>query len=200
MHIQDPARRVFCAMVDELDQAVSQVVDALEKSGRAENTLIVFLSDNGAGKEDGGSNLGLRGAKGSAFEGGIRVPAIAWWPAKIMPGQSETPAWALDIAPTFLSVAGISEDTLQGESLLELTNQVRQFRFASRNNHWTNTAVVEGGLKYVRRERNDGTLTRELLFNLAEDPSEKINLAPDDPSRVLPFRQSALDYLQTSGD
>ncbi|MDP7559813.1 MAG: hypothetical protein QF745_04660, partial [Planctomycetota bacterium] len=84
--------------------------------------------------------------------------------------------------------------------LLKLSSQARQFRFASRNNQWTNTAVIEGDLKYVRRERNDGALTRELLFNLSDDPSEKVNLAPDDPSRVLPFRQAALDYLQVSGD
>jgi len=200
MHIQDPARRVFCAMVDELDRAVSQVLRSLEETGQANNTLIVFLSDNGAGKEDGGSNGVLRGAKGSAFEGGIRVPAFCWWPSKITPGQNETPAWALDIAPTFLSTAGVSKDTLQGENLLKLSSQARQFRFASRNNQWTNTAVIEGDLKYVRRERNDGALTRELLFNLSDDPSEKVNLAPDDPSRVLPFRQAALDYLQVSGD
>ena len=188
-HVKNPARRVYCAMVDELDRAVGQVIDALRQTEQDRKTVVIFLSDNGAGKEDGGSNGGLRGAKGSAFEGGIRVPAFVFWPEKTAGDISSIPASVNDITPTILAAAGLDGSDLGGKSLLALPSDARSFRFAARNDTWTNYALVDGDFKFVRRVRNDGGLVRERLFNLAQDPLEKADMAAENNERVVRYRE-----------
>ncbi len=109
---------VYAAMVKSLDMSVGRLVDSLKKNGQLDNTLIVFTSDNGGltqryGKHDNFTeNLPLRRGKGSAYEGGVRVPAIASWPGTIPEGAtSGTPIISNDYYPTFLAAAGIEGDS-----------------------------------------------------------------------------------------
>ncbi|MBW2293236.1 MAG: sulfatase-like hydrolase/transferase [Deltaproteobacteria bacterium] len=93
--------------VSEFDWSVGEVIAALHRSGLAQNTLVVVTSDNGPWFE--GSPGGLRGRKGQSYEGGFRVPFIAWWPTQIpQGGVSEVPAMNIDLFPTFLGLAGLA--------------------------------------------------------------------------------------------
>jgi arylsulfatase A-like enzyme len=110
-------------VIEELDWSVGTILDTLRELGLASKTLVVFSSDNGAvvrprnwksgqgsfaGRDFGGSNGGLRGAKGQTFEGGMRVPGLFWWPDKISAGQTiNAPASLLDLFPTFAKLAGM---------------------------------------------------------------------------------------------
>ncbi|MBW2315546.1 MAG: sulfatase-like hydrolase/transferase [Deltaproteobacteria bacterium] len=93
--------------VSEFDWSVGEVISALRRAGVAENTLVVVTSDNGPWFE--GSAGGLRGRKGQSYEGGFRVPFIAWWPGRIAAGTvSDTPAMNIDLFPSFVGLAGLS--------------------------------------------------------------------------------------------
>jgi len=93
--------------VSELDWSIGEVIAALHRTGIAENTLVVVTSDNGPWFE--GDTGGLRGRKGQSYEGGFRVPFIAWWPGRIPAGAvSDVPAMSIDLFPTFLGLAGLS--------------------------------------------------------------------------------------------
>lgn len=93
--------------VEELDWSVGQVVDALRRRGLEHETLVVVTSDNGPWYE--GDPGGLRGRKGQSYEGGFRVPFVAWWPGRVPAGAVDaTPAMNIDLFPTFLALAGLT--------------------------------------------------------------------------------------------
>lgn len=101
----------FGASVAEISWSTGQILEFLKQKQLAENTLVLFTSDNGGAVKAGSSNGVLRGSKGLIYEGGIRVPLIAWWPGKIAPGTtSHVPASVLDFLPTFASLANIELD------------------------------------------------------------------------------------------
>ncbi len=108
-HIQDENRRIYAAMVHRLDINVGKIVDALEREGVRENTVVVFLSDNGEPIDQNFScNAPYLGQKGILLEGGIRVPFIMSWPRELPENMFYSNAIsALDITPTFLSWAGV---------------------------------------------------------------------------------------------
>jgi arylsulfatase A-like enzyme len=92
--------------VEEVDWSVGQVLDALRELGLAEKTLVIFTSDNGGSLPHGSDNTPLRGSKGQTFEGGIRVPTLAWWPGKIPAGTSTDGITSnMDVLPTFARLA-----------------------------------------------------------------------------------------------
>jgi len=100
-------RRTYAAMLSALDRGVGRLVHWLEENGERDNTLIVFLSDNGGATNNGSWNGPLSGRKGTLLEGGLRVPMIWSWPRRLPAGTvNDAPASALDILPTFLSAAG----------------------------------------------------------------------------------------------
>lgn len=106
-HIKDKKRQTYAAMVHAVDRGVGKVVEALKSTGQFENTLIVFLSDNGGKLTQGGRNTPLREGKGSTCEGGYRVPMLFHWPKGVAAGkQFEFPTSALDFYPTFAGLAG----------------------------------------------------------------------------------------------
>ena len=106
-HIEDEGSRIYAAMTSALDDGVGAVLDTLEENGLEENTLVVFLSDNGAGVSEYCSNDPLRLGKQTMFEGGVRVPFAMKWPARIPQGLVyEHPVIALDIFPTAVAAAG----------------------------------------------------------------------------------------------
>jgi uncharacterized sulfatase len=118
----------FGDVVEEIDWSVARVLECLERNGLADNTLVIFTSDNGPWFE--GSSGGLRGRKGQSYEGGFRVPFIARWPERI-PGGRVNPAAVMniDLYPTILSLAGVGlpEDrVIDGENILsQLTGESR---------------------------------------------------------------------------
>src|SRR5690606_13425514 len=106
-------------MAQEMDKGIGEMLQAIEKRGIAEQTLVFFFSDNGANPN--GSNGKLKGHKGTLWEGGHRVPAFACWPGKIPAGRTvDQLAISLDLFPTLVEVAGAevpSDVHLDGESL-----------------------------------------------------------------------------------
>jgi len=111
--------------VSEFDWSVGEVIAALERAGIAEETLVIVTSDNGPWFE--GASGGLRGRKGQSYEGGFRVPFIAWWPGRIEAGAvSDEPAMSIDLLPTFLGLAGLglpSDRTIDGADLWPVLSQ-----------------------------------------------------------------------------
>jgi arylsulfatase A-like enzyme len=176
-------------MVEEMDKSIGEVLDTLEQLGLAENTLVLFLSDNGANQY--GSNGDWRGAKGSLWEGGHRVPAIAWWPGKIKPGTTNELAISLDVMPTILDVAGLTlpeGHRLDGRSLgpILFEGQVRE----DRPLYWAHNeqlAVREGPWKLL----TDTTgITPPELYKLDEDPGETTDQSAAYPERVEAMLQA----------
>lgn len=106
-HIHHPIRRTYCAMQHCMDEGIGRIVDTLRERGELDNTLIVFLSDNGGSVEVSHAvNAPLRGTKGTFLEGGIRVPFLLHWPARIAPSVYSRPVTSLDLMATFVTAAG----------------------------------------------------------------------------------------------
>jgi arylsulfatase A-like enzyme len=172
-----PQRAEVAAMTLALDRAVGRILDALATHSLADDTLVVFVNDNGG--PPGHDNGGLRGRKGTMWEGGIRVPCAMRWPARLPRGRAVSePVIALDILPTALAAAGIAfeSSTLDGVDLLPFLtgataaapHDVLHWRQGSR---W---AVRAGTLKLVKADEG-----RARLFDLAVDRGESHDLAAD---------------------
>ena len=119
---EDPTRAQYKAAITEMDKGIGQVIQALEKKQMIDDTIIVFLSDNGGEEENGADNKPYRGGKGteSAYEAGMRVPALVWWKnSRIEPGLViRSPVHAVDLTATLLSLAGAkSALPLDGQNL-----------------------------------------------------------------------------------
>lgn len=184
----------YAAMVKSLDVSAGRVLETLEAQGVAENTLVLFLSDNGGLTQRYGvhdrftENLPLRRGKGSAYEGGVRVPAIAYWPGVTPEGVvSDTAIVTTDLYPTFLEVAGIGgmakrNGQLDGSSLLPLLENPEHA--IERDLYWHYPHYHAGGDGPYSAVRSgewrlvefleDGSLE---LYNLKYDISESTNLA-----------------------
>ena len=182
-----------------IDEGVGEIRRLLTELGLAQNTLVFFFSDNGPATRDFPSGSPkLRGSKGSLYEGGHRVPFIAWWPGKIDAGSiSDQPAISLDIMPTMLSLAGVTlskNRPLDGVDLSALL--LRGQALASRPLFWAalssrgvrHEAMREGPWKLVVQhpEAKPGTRDNpELeLYNLEQDLKEQVSLAGKDQRRA----------------
>lgn len=123
-HIKDKKRRTYAAMIDEMDQGIGLVLESLKKSGKYDNTLIFFLSDNGGPRKNGetfANNGNFREGKGSMYEGGCHVPFILHWPkGNLNVGEFDGLVSALDIAATAVAVGNgdTSGETLEGTNLI----------------------------------------------------------------------------------
>jgi arylsulfatase len=189
-----PAPRAgYAAMITRLDRSVGRLLGLLGELKLAENTLVLFTSDNGATHDVGGvdtaffnSTGGLRGRKGSVYEGGLRVPLLAWWPGTIKAGTvSEHVAYFPDFLPTLLEVAGAAgavpkgidglsfAPTLRGEQAAQKTHAHLFWEF---HGYGGQQAVRAGDWKGLRRNLHKGKSKLE-LYNLKEGPGEKANVA-----------------------
>jgi arylsulfatase B len=209
-NIEDPTRRTYAGMVACLDDEIGRVVAALDKKGLRNNTLILFHSDNGgtrnamfAGVMTDMSKVKLpcdngpyREGKGSLFEGGCRVCACANWPGHIKAQTVDGLVHAVDIYPTLAAVAGASTakckpldgvnvwDTIaegKASPRTEIVYNIEPFRGALRQGDW----------KLIWRTLLPSSVD---LYNLAQDPSEKNNLAAANPEKVIAMQQR-LDAL-----
>lgn len=198
-----PSRKLFAASVSHMDDGIGKIINALERTGKRENTLILFLSDNGgqhswhsnteyrgkyADKPHSvlGNNYPLRGWKGDLYEGGIRVPAIANWPGKLEPGAADFPMHMSDWLPTLCYLTGIEKDLeklkLDGKNIWTLLNGEQNVA-EERSIYWkTNQmyAVREGNWKLLVH-RNSG---QSELFHLENDFRETRDLSGANPEKA----------------
>lgn len=165
-------------MMVALDNSVGAILDAVNKAGVAERTLVLFFSDNGGAKHMRCDPL--RGRKGSVWEGGHRVPAIAWWPGKIKPGtRTDQLAISLDVMPTLLDLAGVAPHAKRKPDGVSLKGLMLDGKpLGTRQLFWNGRAMRDGLWKLVRQGK------RAQLFHLGEDLSEKRDLAARHPQRV----------------
>ncbi len=185
-HIPDIHRRIFAAMLANLDDSVGEIMEKLRTEDLEENTLIVFLSDNGGPtKELTSSNLPLRGGKGSYYEGGIRIPFLMQWKQELPQGITyDRPIISLDLFPTFAAAARrpVEKKNLDGVNLLpylkgekeESPHEALFWSFRAK------MAYREGDWKIVQ----DGGSRLVELYKLAEDLKESENLAESHPQRL----------------
>ncbi len=189
---QTDVRAKNAAMTRSVDDNIGKVVATLEAFGLRENTIIVFANDNGGAMPYNGSlNSPLRGAKGTALEGGNRVPYIISWPGTIPEGiVFSNPVSTLDILPTFLAAAGgtlPSDRTYDGVDLLPFLNGERT-EAPHDTLFWKmewGAAVRAGDWKLVRTPNAE-----HWLFNLANDISETTDLALEYPEKMANLRAS----------
>lgn len=174
------------------------------------NTVVVYMSDNGPWApylEEGGSAGLLHGAKSSTWEGGMRVPAIFWWPGTIAPAMITGIGSELDLLPTFAGLAGAAvpkDRTLDGYDLSEtLTRGAASprhtlFYYASTGNGVL-SAVRRDSFKafFVIPSADAASTTVPQLFNLDQDPSEKYDIAARHPDIVADLRKLADDHAKT---
>jgi len=184
--IPDIQRRIFAAMLGQLDDGVGKLLDVVEKEGILDNTLIVFLSDNGGPtRELTSSNLPLRGEKGTLYEGGVRVPFLMQFPGKIAAGTVyEKPVLSLDLFPTALDLAGVRvPPDLDGVDLLShLSGEI--YSPPHESIFWRvgpKAALRKGDWKIVRNARRGEAGPWE-LYNIATDIGETENLAESETS------------------
>jgi arylsulfatase A-like enzyme len=166
----------YAAMIERLDRRVGDVLDAIDASGRASRTIVIFTSDNGA--TSAGSNGPLSGRKGTLYEGGIRVPCIVRWPGVLPQGAtSDRVCVTMDLTASLVRAAGAPPDRpFDGrEMLTALGSEPRTLFWRHRRGTVTWRAAREGDLKYVTRS-DGGRIVEEKLFDLAADPAEKSDL------------------------
>lgn len=197
-HVKDEKRRIYCAMVDAMDQQIGSIIQTLETRGVTDNTLIFFSSDNGGAGNS--INLPYRGSKGTPYEGGVRVPAFIVWPNGLKGGRSfNQPLHIVDLFPTFTGLAR-GETTackpLDGidfwPALTEGAPMPRRDIIHNAKDARGRGSIRSGDWKLIlsKSERApggmpvaDGKLMAE-LFNIKEDPYEKNNVVKSHPEML----------------
>ncbi len=190
------AQKAHAAMISYLDKDVGRLLNLLRELKLDKNTLVIFTSDNGPHKEGGAdpvffdSNGPLTGLKRDLYEGGIRIPMIAWWPGEIKPGQVSSHISAFwDFMPTACEIAGVKPpNNIDGISFLpELLGEDQPehdylyWEFFERNGR---RAVRKGQWKAVQYGINQNPDTTIQLFDLSKDIEEKNDVASDNPEIV----------------
>ncbi len=190
--IEPHRKRVYAGMVRALDRSVMRILDVLETEGIADNTIVVFTSDNGGAGYIGlpDVNSPYRGWKGIMFEGGIRVPLLVKWPAKITAGTvSNKPVAHIDVMPTLAAAAGLAApDSIEidGVDLLPLVTGEAEDDWNRDTLFWQSGhyQVVRHGNWKLQINDSPDEGPREWLYNLADDPTEQRNLATSRPDKL----------------
>lgn len=194
--------RVYAAMIRALDRSVGRINAVLEEEGLADNTIVMFTSDNGGAGYIGlpGVNQPFRGWKITNFEGGLRVPMFVKWPAAIEAGTTiDQPVAHIDVMPTLALAAGASLPEgveIDGRNILELTSPAGVAGWDRETLFWQSghyRVVRHGDWKLQVTARPD----KQWLFDLAEDPTEQNNLAQSRPDKLAELK-ALLDAHQAS--
>jgi arylsulfatase A-like enzyme len=189
-HIKDETRRTFAAAMSEVDDAVGAVLKALRKHDIEDNTLIFFISDNGAPNGPNGSfNTPYSGFKMQLFEGGIHVPYLMQWKAKVPAGRLyNKPVIQLDVAATACAAAGVKTKPgeLDGVDLTPFVNgqsgtphDALYWRTGARH------AARAGNWKLLKTDE----MKSDQLFDLSTDPGEKHDLAATQPAKLKEMQE-----------
>jgi arylsulfatase A-like enzyme len=223
--IEGEVPRNYAACIMHLDDAVGQIIAALEKNGQRDNTLVIFTSDNGGSTAENagqayppddypkgkipGNNAPLRGIKGDLYEGGIRAATIAHWPGKLKPGQCTAPAQIVDWMPTFCALAGVTPpQNLKWDGMNLWPVMTGQTTPSSRTLYWVapgfrSRAVRDGDWKliaYAAGKQADAKPARVELFDLARDPNETSDLAKQLPDKVAEMQKKLAQISQADRD
>ena len=189
---------VLDGMIQALDQSVGTIIEALEEEGLEQDTLIVFLNDNGGIHEN--YNVPFRGRKATLYEGGIRVPFAMRWPGHLPEGlRYEHPVIQLDVLPTLATAAGIAlpdDRSYDGVDLLPFLtgngsgrpHDALYWRFTDMKGGIRGRAVRSDNLKLIIHPRDAGGGERTELYDLEQDPAESDDLTlrrPDDVRRMM---------------
>ena len=205
-------RGLFGDVIEEIDFTIGQVLDTLKQQGLAENTLVLFTSDNGPWltfKDHGGSAGLLRDGKGSTWEGGMREPTIAWWPGTIQPAGVITDMTStLDVFPTVAELAGAkipSDRTYDGYSMVDLLSgggkskrnimyfyRGRQLR-AIRKGPWKMHLYTKTEYVGQKIQKHDPPL----LYNVEHDPSEKYEIGKKHPEVIEDLQKELAKHQAT---
>ena len=179
-------RAKLVALIEHMDEGIGKVLDALEKTGQAKNTLVIFTSDNGGQSNVGANNGPLKAGKGTVYEGGIKVPAVASWPGKIAPGSGcERVSLTMDILPTLLEAVSVStEEPFDGVSFLseligkKRSEPERELYFIRREGGTAYGGKTIEALRWGKWKLLQNSPFKPLeLYNLEADPLETTNLA-----------------------
>jgi arylsulfatase A-like enzyme len=212
--------RHYAASVMHLDDAVGTILAALDRTGRRNQTLVVFTSDNGGSTAENndlkypddncptgrlpGNNQPWRGEKGSLYEGGTRVPTVVSWPGQIKPGAVDTPVQIIDWMPTFCALAGYQSNRdlkWDGVDLSALLVERRPLAdralYAVAPNERARS-LRRGDWKLIVHGK--GNAERVELFHLASDPAESRNVAPQQSERVTQLRSQLDDHTARDRD
>ncbi len=218
----DPAqrlknRRILAGMIAALDRGMGTVLDAVDRAGIREDTLVLFFSDNG-GVGGISSNSPLRGAKASVFEGGIRVPAAIRWPARLQGGRKvSAPLSVIDILPTVMGLLGVNDHggkPLDGMDVWPVltgrrSNLEREMYsyIGAQGEHAEQVMYRDGDWKLIVDGPNladpdaDDSKRTRYLFRLDRDPNEQNDLSASEPERVraMYVKAKAFRELQPPG-
>ena len=207
-----PSNPTYAGLLEELDESVGRIVATVDRAGLSSKTLILFLSDNGGIEhEQSGrivtSNHPLRGEKGTLYEGGVRIPAIARWPGTIPAGrESGTPAITHDIYPTLVEFGRATLPTTQPQDGVSLAAHLRNpaATLARDTLYWhlphyhhstPASSLRRGDWKLI--EFFEGNVLE--LYNLAADPAERNNLAMREPARARELHDSLISWRTRVG-
>lgn len=186
MHYDGGNLATYRAMVESMDSNVAKVLAALDRAGVADNTIVVFTSDNGG--ERFSQTWPFIGVKGELLEGGIRVPLLVQWPSRIAAGSSSAQVMtSMDFLPTLLAMAGGNPSGAGDFDGLDLSAQLMGAPAVERTLFWRfkaneQAAVRSGDWKYLKLEG------QEYLFNLANDERERANLLDTHSERAAGLR------------
>lgn len=187
---------IYAAMVAELDRGVGEICLALEEQNLADNTIVIFFSDNGANYK--GSNAPFWGNKSQLFEGGIRVPCVIRWPGRVDAGSvCDQPCLSMDLTA---SIATVAQQAGRFDGMDILAHVLEKRPDVSRDLFWrmrrgerTERAVRSGDLKYLLRDLGGGVV-EEYLFNLEDDSAEQKNLLSQYPEQADRLRNLLSDW------
>ncbi len=217
--IEDDERRVYAAMVDNMDVGIGKILDTLKDEGIQDDTLVFFMSDNGGAStfpanivphSSEGRNSPLRGGKGLPLEGGIRVPAAAWWPGHLEGGtKNDSVITVEDLLPTFAEAAGFPlPDTtkLDGESRWgPLRDAVSTVHAPFAMTSIGGTAVIDGEWKLMilRGFPVPPLLGKTELYRFLDDPLEENDLSgeyPEIKTRLTSYLDNLHEVSSVGGD
>jgi arylsulfatase A len=193
------------AMVESLDENIGRLLSTLESTNQSDNTIVVFLTDNGPNSDR--FNGDMRGRKGSVHEGGVRVPLFVRWPGKITPGRTVDPICAhIDLLPTLLEMCGVERQDgppLDGVSLWPLIEGTsndadwpNRMLFTSRTSGYEKSLTGIKGAVRTRRWRATFENNRWSLFDMQADPGQQIDIADDKPGVTAKLEASFHEWLR----
>ena len=218
----DETQRKYAGMITNLDRQVGRVVSALEKKGMRENTIVFFTTDNGGATsalfatgarspeerdESGGVALGTKppasnnpfsGGKGSLKEGGVRLPAIVNWPGKIKPAVVNEPLHHVDLMPTLLALAGGLGDKSKPFDGKDAWGTIAQGKSSPHEDILINVEAFRGAIRKGKWKLIKVAIMPEKieLFDLEKDPSEKENVANQNPDVARELEARLLAYAK----